>query len=135
MPSLSQPSVSNKCIEPIICSDIAVSENSEAQNDTTNMKEVLSSIPDSLKSGNKLLTCPASSLSPCCPMNDSGYLSSSKITFGITDYSSDVQHSTNSGEQNSFDDAYDVIMEIIENENDEEAIEEIDKSDASYLYI
>ena len=132
MPSLSQPSVSNKYIEPIICSDIAVSGNSEAQNDTTsNMKEVLSSIPDSLKSGNNLLTCPASSLSPCCPMNDSGYLSSSKITFGITDYSSDVQHSTNSGEQNSFDDAYDFIMEIIENENDEEAKEEIDKLNIS----
>ena len=116
MPSLSQQSISNKYIEPIICSDIPVSGNSEAQNDN-------------------LLTCPASSLSPCCSMNDSGYLSSSNITFGITDYSSDVQHSTNSGEQNSFDDAYDFIMEIIENENDEEVKEEIDKSNVSYSYM
>ena len=96
---------------------------------------MLSSIPDSLKSGNKPLTCPANVLSSCCPMNDSGYLSSSNITFGITDSSSDVQHSLNSDEQNSFDDAYDFIMEIIENENDEEAKEEIDKSDVSYSYI
>ena len=131
IPSLSQSSISNKYIESIICSEFPVSGNNEAQNDTTsNIKEELSSIR---KSENGPLICPANSLSPCCPMNDSGYLSSSNITFGITYCSGDVQHSTNSAERNSFDDAYDFVMEIIKNENDEEPQEEIDKSDVPYL--
>ena len=67
-------------------------------------------------------------------MNDSGYLSSRNITFGFTYYSSNFRHSINSGEQNIFDDACDFIMEIVENENDEEAKEEIDKSGVSYSY-
>ena len=133
IPSISQSSISNKYIESVICPEFAVAGNNEAQNDTTsNIKEMPSSTPDSVMSENGPLTCPANSQSLFCPMNDSGYLSSSNITFGITHCSGNVQQSTNSGERDSLDDAYDFIMEIINNKNDEEVQEEIDESDVSY---